>query len=302
MIDNGIKFFRVYCILLLGVIFLFPLTQVSAEVVWVEDWENGSSDWIFHSYNYSDVTGSWSFQPDAIATPSVANGVFQTNSPSDFFGDYWSGAIRNSTTAYGSWSFDVIIGSGVAHESYLIFFFAVAGMPDDLTGLSLGDNNITGYFLVIQSGDKGAFGNPLIQLATLNYVLADYHPATPIEGTLHFHITRNTTGYFEVFFDPTNDSSPPILTGTNTTFTTCSKFAFGSWVGDSQIDNFFVWDEVVPPLTDLPTTTTTTPITTTTDNPESTTTTTAAGGPGFELQVLVLGLSALFLYLRKRRP
>ncbi len=33
----------------------------------------------------------------------------------------------------------------------------------------------------------------------------------------------------------------------------------------------------------------------------SSSTTTAAGGPGFDLQVLVLGLSVLFLYLRKRR-
>ena len=71
------------------------------------------------------------------------------------------------------------------------------------------------------------------------------------------------------------------------------------------MNNVTVTDPQIPTTTTTTTATTTTTTTTTTatTTPATTepTTTTADGGPGFELQVLVLGLSLLFIFTRKRR-
>ena len=113
MSDKVLTSLRLNFILVLGVVFLLPLTQVTAEVVWEEDWENPPFDeWIYMAYSFDDVNG---FQPDTTADPAVVDGVFKTNSPTASFGDFLSGANHNSTVAYGTWSFDCVVEPGVEH-------------------------------------------------------------------------------------------------------------------------------------------------------------------------------------------
>lgn len=280
---------RLPFVLILGIMVLFPLTQVSAEVVWEEDWEKPPFDeWIIQAYSYSGDTG---FQPDAAANPPVVAGVFETNAPSDIFGDYWSGAVRNSSVAYGSWSFDWIVGSGSVHESYVNVFFILPEYQNNLTGRDM-SGNYSGYMLNLQSGVKGPHPHNSIYLSRFDGgIIGMTAFDSAIEGSHHIEVTRFEDGEFNVYFD---HNSTPIITGIDTTHTNSTKFAFGAWIGDSGIDNIVVAD-----LTE--TTTTTTSTTTTDDTTTDSPTTTETGSPSFEFQVIVLGVAFLFIFSRKRR-
>ncbi len=279
-------------LLILGVITLFPLTQVSAEVVWEEDWEHGPpfDEWIFQAYSYNEVDG---FQPNASAAPAVVDGVFKTNALSALFG-YWgaqSGAYRNSSVAYGTWSFDWIIEPGVEHESYVnVFFITNKFHEENITGNFAEIShypNSSGYFLNLQSSPAGPFSTARIrfeQFGTGRIVSQSYNFAGSISGTYHIDITRSPDGQFYVYLNYVNTSTQPIISIKETIITTSETFGFGAWFGDSGIDNISIDNEVV--------------ITRTTT---ATTTTTADGGPGFQFEVLVLSLALLFVTSRKRR-
>ncbi|MHA1978697.1 MAG: hypothetical protein ACW98I_17475 [Candidatus Hodarchaeales archaeon] len=292
MVNRLFTSFSVYGVLILGVLCLFPLTQVSAGVVWTEDWETGLSDeWIIDAYSYELFSG---FQPYELTTPSVVAGVFKTNAPTSAFLVYWSGVHRNSTVAFGTWSFDWVVEPGVDHESYVDVFFMVNNYKDNITGeVVFGDT--PGYVLNLQSGFKGPLTANSITLARAaggglsQSALGIKVFASEITGSHHIEVSRSSDGEFTVAFDSTVE-----LTATDTNFNTSEKFVIGAWIGDSGFDNITTSD-----LSITTTTTTTTTLPTTT---ESATSTTAAGGPGFELQVLVLGLSLFFVYTRKRRP
>ena len=88
MSDKTLTSFNVYGILVLGVFLLFPLTQVSDELVWEEDWSFPSDDWVLQGYSYDGGTG---FQPDATADPSIIDGVFTTHAPTCFRILEWGG-------------------------------------------------------------------------------------------------------------------------------------------------------------------------------------------------------------------
>ncbi|MHA2388090.1 MAG: hypothetical protein ACXACW_05135 [Candidatus Hodarchaeales archaeon] len=286
MSKNVLYGFRPNFLFVLGVVLLLPLTQVSAGVVWEEDWETGPFDeWVFQGYFYNEVL---KFQPNASSDPTAADGVFQTSSPSDVFGEYWSGAVRNSTIASGTWSFDWMNEAGVDHESYVNIFFLINNYPENLTDLPYeGDGNLTGYMLNLQSGTKGPLTAHSINIGRITgggVTLGTKAYSTSITGSHHIDVTRTPEGQFNVYFDVTDSVATPIISVIDTTTTSFTQFAFGSWIGDSGIDNITVSNSI-----DI------TPDTTTT------TTTTAKNGSGFEVTVFVLSLSLFFIITRKRR-
>ena len=278
-------------IFVLGVIFLLPLTQVSAGVAWSEDWTTSPFDeWVIDSYSYNDSHG---FQPNSSFEPIIADGVCTTNTASDFFGVTWSGAHRNSSVAYGTWSFDWVVGPDVDNESYIIVFFLANNTENfhDWTGTKIYGHGMEGYFLIIQSGSKGAIPNNTVRLGTIEGGFTkDYSFPEPITGSHHIDITRTVNGEFNVYWDYVDESTQPIITRTSISVKTCEAFMFGAWIGDSIFDNITVSDTVDVNHT-RPTTTTTT---TTEEEP-----TTPA--PGFEIELLAFSLITLFFVLRKRR-
>jgi len=195
-------------IFILGVISLFPLTQGSAVVVWEEDWENFPFDeWVTQAYFSDEET---IFYPNSSANPAVVDGAFYTNSPSDVFGEYWSGAICNSTVTSGTWSFDWVIEPGVEHESYVNVFFMANGFAENLTGKAWGDPvstdlYTTGYVLNLQSCAKGPLSSNSINLGRLGVgggTLASKAFSTSISGSHHIDVTRTPEGIQITPYDP----------------------------------------------------------------------------------------------------
>ncbi|UCG03783.1 MAG: hypothetical protein JSW11_07310 [Candidatus Heimdallarchaeota archaeon] len=281
---NKFTIFRLNFILPLGVLFLLPLTQVTAKVVWKEDWENPPFDeWTLVGYSYDDVNG---FQPNTTNDPAVVDGVLKMNSPSDSFGNFWSSAYRNSTVAYGTWSFDWMVEPGEDHESYVNIFFLINDFPRNLTGVTIALPT-PGYRLILQSGSKGPLGDNSINFfrSGVGDPLQTKVFTSSITGSHHIDITRSLNGRFNVFFDATGSSAPPIISITHNGTTTCEQFVVGSWIGDSAIDNITISDTI-----DVTPTGTTTSATTT------------DGTPSFELEVLVFSLVLFFIVSRKRRP
>ena len=279
---------RYYFIPILGIVFLVPLTQVSADVVWTEDWNDPPFDeWIIDAYSYEGMDG---FQPNSSAEPFIVDGVFKMNAPADEFGEYWSGAQHNSTVAYGTWSFDWIVEPGVEHESYVNIFFIMVGFPTNFTGYSYIASQYTkGYVLNLQSGSKGPLSANSINFGVIGKSDNPQGKKTfsnPFTGSHHIDIIRSSDGLFNVFLDVTDPTNPPspIISVFDNTIQTCDKFIFGAWIGDSAIDNISVSDSIdVSYIT-----------------PTTTTTTTTARTPSFELELLVYSLLIYTILTRKR--
>ena len=250
MSDKALNYFRLNCILLLGVIFLFPLMSVSAEVVWEEDFDDPPfDDWYLQCYesnnNFSEHSGY---------LPYISNGRLQMPVHTGYYA-HWSPAIRNSSVAYGTWAFDWILddSSEYEHESWDPVFF-IADMPLNFTGLSDSVAYCAGYALGLKSGERGSLGNSSaislfrMQVTDPYFIFLEIYdvPGDYITGSHTIHITRSLTGEFNVYFD-----SSLIITHTDNTVTTSKRIAFSSWVGDSAFDNIMVDDEVVPPPSDV---------------------------------------------------
>ena len=268
-------------ILFIGIVFLVPITRGSAAIVWSEDFEAVPPDWDFYGYDYVDDV----FVYNNTAAPSVENGVLKM--PNTQEGDTWSHAVRTSTVAYGTWSFDWMVPEGTDHESLITVFIMINDMPRDFNGTSLSppyEHN--GYFINIKSGSAGPSG-----LADKSIRFGEYitnHVYThiehvfdePITGAHHITITRDTHGEFNIYFD----STVPVLTYIDLSTKYSELCIFGSWYGDSVFDNITVSSSVDYPTTTVPTTEPTT-------EPDNT------NFPGL---FFLLGFGILVLLRRKR--
>ena len=292
---------KIFFSLIIGLLMIQSVNRVAAETVWEEDFETPPFDeWTLQGHEEFRVDASTRYAyPNSDLVPEIIDGELRMPIVTETENLSVSCAIRNSTVAYGTWSFDWEINSstGTEHETWDNIWF-ISDMPVNLTGVNFDTPFCEGYVLMLQSASEGYPGVPssCIYLWKQQYyvpvvsTLYGYDiPGTKITGAHHIDITRNLTGEFNVWFD-----SIHIFTVTDKAITTSERILFRSHLGDSTFDNITVSDSVdlTPPEPD---TTTTTTLTTTT-----TTTTTTETTDYPQMFVLVFPISVIII-LRKKR-
>ena len=246
--ENNLIEKKLVLALLMVIILVVPLRQISATIIWSEDFEGPLDDWEFRGYSYDTV-----FMPNDSVAPSIVNGTLQMPNirvltESQFF--------RNSTVAYGTWSFDWHVAPGDDHSSVDGIFLVINNFPNNLTGLSNSQlaSTISGYVLILISADRPSsqYADRSITLAkylSYSFSILEYHQFTAsITGFHHIDVTRNLQGEFKVYYD-----SNLIIQYTDNTITTSEKCVIVSWMGDSAFDNITVSDSIdIPRTTDFP--------------------------------------------------
>ncbi|MHA2226740.1 MAG: hypothetical protein ACXAC8_16125 [Candidatus Hodarchaeales archaeon] len=253
-----------------SILFVIPFTQqVSATVIWEEDFEVGPFDeWYLQGYNYTDV-----FEPIDYF-PTIENGRLQMPNSRDWSIN-GSVALRNSTLAYGTWSFDWYITLGENHETFEDVWL-LSNLALNQTGLAHDDPYLNAYILNMVSASPHP-GDAFIVLSKItsgNLVeLAEWDFDGPLEGSHHVEVTRDSTnGTFRVYFD-----NEFLFSKTDNSHTTSERFAIASWYGDGAFDNI------------------------TLDNAIIDHTTTTESGSGFDWIILLFSLSVILIFFPKRR-
>jgi hypothetical protein len=240
--------------LLMVIMLVFPLCQVSATIIWSEDFEDRLDDWELQGYSYDGTV----FMPNDSVAPSIVNGRLQMPNTQVYNNEFTVSYIfRNSTVANGTWSFDWHVTPGDDHSSYDEIFFMTNNFPNNLTGFSVDQliGKYSGYRLDLKSADRGdsTFKDRSITLAKYLpnfFSILKYHQFnTSITGFHHIDVTRNLQGEFKVYYD-----SSLIIQYTDNTITTSEKCVIISVIGDSAFDNITASDDVLPPTTTTTTT------------------------------------------------
>jgi hypothetical protein len=232
------------------ILFLFSINIVQAAPVWGENFEDLPLDgWDF--FNYEMVSGI--HEPLYDPGFSVVDGVLRA--PNHNVGSNKTSVKRNSTIAYGTWSFDWLaspIASPIAYDGLEL----ILNEPEhnfNSTGEHISTSSFTGYAILI---DNMARLIALIMLHEQNGVFSptimdQYSFETYLEGTHHIDATRDSEGQFYIYFDKIL-----VLQATENSITTSQVFGMTSWRGDSGIDNIRISDTVdYPPPPGIPATT-----------------------------------------------
>lgn len=226
----------------LGFLMICPLSQGAAVMVWSESFDT-ADEWELRGFDFLSMRAgedNLAWNPDY--SPSVKDGKLQMPNTQEEW--HSSQAVHNSTVAYGTWSFDWYVNAGEDHQAYdVVLFIANNYILTEQSGeIPL---NMTGYGLVLNSGDKGETKPHSVSLAewrdeTIKWIILDYYqfPST-LEGPYHIDTTRNITGEFSIFFD----GKLKLQVRDNST-TTSENFIFNSWLGDSTYDNLNVSDTI----------------------------------------------------------
>jgi hypothetical protein len=254
----GLSFFRwlrLAVIFSLGLLVLSSLnpTQVSAALVWNEDFETHSiedlNDWILQGYelvndSYYQVhhgftieNGELTSEDIFVVWPDTGHGVFTQIRR----------AIHDSSVVYGTWSFDWRVSKSQHTFDSVEIMFTDLHHNYNLTG-ELTAFDMIGYSLILDTVTNNEL---LIEKfgGTTNFILARRPFDTMPSGLHHIDITRDLTGRFNVYFD-----SVLVLTVTDNEITTSVKFVFASFQGNSSIDNIAISNsiDIVPTDAYLP--------------------------------------------------
>jgi hypothetical protein len=268
----------------LGLLLIIPFTRGSATEVWSENFDSGVSEELsLFAWTLSD---GGVFTTNNTAKPTIVEGALQMPNTREW--GTWSCAQRNTTLAYGTWSFDFTVKEGNDHTACFAVFF-VSDMPWNQSGHTFGTLGLDGYFVALKSGSTdNVWGSELDHNMNLGEhygnspsILANHQFPDDVTGTHHIDITRALNGSFRVYFD-----SALIISARDTSTTISEVFIIGSWAGDVSFDNIVISDSI-----DVIETTTTT----------TTTTTTNGGTPGFELGIGVLSIVLVLISSQKRK-
>ena len=251
---------------------LLPLTQVFTAEVWTEDFEIGPFDeWYLRGYELIDNTA---YQTDV--APTITNGMLQMPLINRFDWNA-SQALRNSTLAYGSWSFDLYVTPGLDHTPYCAFW-PISNIALNLSGLALDDPYLNAYYVLF--GEFNADGTPHIDFWEITSGVENrfrkYDFMTPFAGSYHVEITRALDGNWRIYFDDIF-----LFSVVDNTTTTSERITISNRFGDPAFDNITLMDS----FTDTHTPT----ISTTTD-----------GTSGFTLLFLCFSMIAFCMWRRKR--
>ena len=239
--------------LFLGILLLSSFSTVSASVVWEETFSVESilelTDWEFFACEGWTIYGepfddNYTIVDGALVVP--------------YFADWanTSMAFRNSTVAYGTWSFDLFFPYPDLKYRFIMMFvvcssdgnyFPSVGMTEE-TYLS----KITGYGLFFKGSSDPRIGLISYLAGYESDVSDEYRHSPRFEGYHHFDITRNgSTGQMYVYhnYDPiTNNKS--IISYQNNFTSTSEKFGITSFYGSVWLDNITVSNTVDIPEPD----------------------------------------------------
>ncbi|MHA2175735.1 MAG: hypothetical protein ACXABI_12955 [Candidatus Hodarchaeales archaeon] len=270
---------KLFIFIIIGCILAIPWSQGRSTITWSENFESGTSEELtLVAYSYV----SNEFVQNNTALPVVVSNALHM--PNTRGWGTWSGGQRNSSIAYGTWSYDVVIKEGENHSACDVVFLTMNNLPWNVSGFSLNSHTLEGYFLGMKSGSPndiwGNIKNHSILFGKYEAIThEEVHLVTAqlpenIVGSHNVRVTRDLDGKFEVFFD-----SAKIITYTDNTIKTSEICVFASWSGDSIFDNITVSDNA--------------------ENPTTTTTTTTTDSTNFA-SLFVISLGILIMIQRKR--
>ncbi|MFX0207706.1 MAG: hypothetical protein ACFFDT_17085 [Candidatus Hodarchaeota archaeon] len=239
--------------------------------------DGAPDDWEFYAYHRGDTGG------DSPATPLTEEKYHIRVRNGALMAPYYSlaaeggliilsEALRNSTLAYGTWSFDWIVSeeSHTDHGAYDIIGL-MANSENDIwirDGLTESEwaADKTGYGLYLLSRSKSELGyDPTFPVAGpgITFYKGTDSPSwgkrkvfcENVYGTHHIDIQRTPEGEFKIYYD-----NVLIIEDSDNKVTTSEKFLFSSFQGDSGIDNLVVTNETtiidppetIPPELDCP--------------------------------------------------
>lgn len=215
---------------------LLCLSQVtsptSAVVIWEDDFEGQPDGWTF--FGWSNATSQYEIIEGNFTT---ADGTLKVRD-----GDY-NIARHSSTVNVGTWSFDLFIPDdyGATGEVY-VWFMSNGSRPLDLgvRCFMIGVWFPTDRFYVIER--DGVIGTIHSSLG------ANEIPADSISGWHHIDVSRNSTGYFEVYF---NGTLVDDFVGASVTSSTYLEFLCYNATG-AVLDNLVVSGDSPPPFDPRP--------------------------------------------------
>ena len=219
------------------VIMTFSITPAQAVLAWEEDFDGimigDLTDWDFYGW---DMQGN-NHDPQIDPGFGILGGVLRSPNYTDLGNN--SRTHRDSTVAYGMWSFDWFPSTDAINAVEIILNEPEGNF--NLTGILETDVTFTGYALAFYHGDFGP--SPSIELLKLHQIggrftptiLDSYQFLSEITMPIHIEVNRNLEGRFEVKLD-----SSVILEATDNEFTESQKFGFTTWVGYTGIDNIIV--------------------------------------------------------------
>ncbi|MFX1575767.1 MAG: hypothetical protein ACFFCF_01200 [Promethearchaeota archaeon] len=228
---------------------LFPIT-VSAGQFWSEDFEvdniDSLDDWILQGYElvddvFCEVDHGFTIENGTL----TAEDVYYYWPNVGYHGDltHLRRAIHNSSTAYGTWSFDWHVSSSNVSFDSVNFVYTDLENNYNLSGVSQVPN-MDGYALILDSFVNGEIYFELFQ-GLERYILARHPIITRANEVFHFEIIRDLPGQFQI-----NLNSELVIEITDDRVTTSETFSFVSFQGNSSIDNIVVSDSIEGALSD----------------------------------------------------
>ena len=273
--------FPVLTILLVLSLSLPFQNSVTAVVVVDQDFNDGNyDDWEEYGW-YRNATDGL-FYPTSANFSAADNTLKATGPVGVQFEPQHNIAYIESTAAYGSWTFDILVVEGPA-AWFQVLLIADSPYPaESLSAFPPPYPNGSYVIFILTHALSGWNDRPTIWLQRYQpgsgFTELDEYEVFPAltnwtTGWNDFTVTRNTTGYFEVYLNGTL-----ALEAQDNTITTSNYFAFAAESGQA-IDNVVIDDgtaETPPPP----------PI------------------PGFPLTAVAIGLAAglgVIVILRRRR-
>ena len=225
---------------------------------------SNTDDWI-DTFDSADSLKDWrvpygNYTVDENEHVLVASNCYETN------GFCLSSLWRNSTASTGTWSFDLRIVDN--HSFFILYFLGISATSDGLHPES-------GYAFHI---DKYKVFHLRYRQYGLNPIINSYTPSNETKDWMHFDITRNSTGYMEIFL---NYSS--IITGQDNRYNSSENINF-------QLDNGAKLDNVSYKTAMIITTATTTTTTTTSNSSNN--------SPGFVSTEIIFSFMVVYVLLK----
>ncbi len=243
------RLLRIISVITVTILIVIPLNpmQVSAALVWNEDFTVTTveelDDWVLQGYELIDSTF---YQVDHGFT--IVNGELTAEDvyvPWSIYMSQVRRAIHNSTVAYGTWSFDWRVSGSQNGYDGVEFMFTDLRDEYNLTG-EFTSYAMTGYTLILDTIENDEMYIEKFAV-THGVILVRHDFPSDLIGQHHIDITRSLEGEFNVYFD-----AQLVLNVIDADVTSCEKFNFVSFQGNSSIDNIVISDSVDVARFELP--------------------------------------------------
>ncbi|MFX1343210.1 MAG: hypothetical protein ACFFAL_11030 [Promethearchaeota archaeon] len=243
------RLLRIISVITVTILIVIPLNpmQVSAALVWNEDFTVTTveelDDWVLQGYELIDSTF---YQVDHGFT--IVNGELTAEDvyvPWSIYMSQVRRAIHNSTVAYGTWSFDWRVSGSQNGYDGVEFMFTDLRDEYNLTG-EFTSYAMTGYTLILDTIENDEMYIEKFAV-THGVILVRHDFPSDLIGQHHIDVTRSLEGEFNVYFD-----SQLVLNVIDADVTSCEKFNFVSFQGNSSIDNIVISDSVDVARSELP--------------------------------------------------